>query len=146
MSQDITVSPGSVNFGDVTVGTTASQTVTVTNDGTAPLTIGQVSALTGAFSIVTDGCSTLVLAPTDSCDIDIEFTPTATGSASDSFDIPSDDPDEDPVTVSVSGNGATESPFRASNNGSALDLWTLLVLGLGGLAAKLRRSRARPIR
>ncbi len=100
---DITVSPTSVDFGGVTVGDSKSEVITVTNDGTADLTITSVSSLSDPFSI-TDGC-TGTLAPSDSCAITVNFAPSAVGTFSDSLDITSDDPDEGTVSVSVSGEG-----------------------------------------
>jgi len=97
-----------VPFGSVTVGASSDQTVTVMNDGTADLVIGTVAsadALAAPFSILNDTCSGQTLAPTASCTLTARFSPTATGAANDTFDIPSNDPDENPVTVNVSGTG-----------------------------------------
>ncbi len=41
--------------------------------------------------------------------VTVRFTPTATGSFMDSFDIPSNDPDQPVVTMQVSGAGVTSS-------------------------------------
>jgi len=105
---DITVSPTSVDFGSVAVGSSDSKTVTVKNDGTADLNITSVSTLSGPFS-TTDGCTGQTLAPAASCTVTIDFAPTAAGTYSDSFVISSDDPDESSVTVNVSGEGAQVS-------------------------------------
>ncbi len=106
------VAPASDNqiaFGSIVLNQTGTQTVTVANTGTANLTLGQVAmanALAAPFSIASDGCSGEVLAPAQSCLVQVEFQPTAVGTFSDSLDIPSDDPDTATVTVSVSGVGA----------------------------------------
>ncbi|MHC4445137.1 MAG: choice-of-anchor D domain-containing protein [Planctomycetota bacterium] len=97
-----------IPFGNVTVGTSSDQTVTVANDGNTDLVLDQIAvadSLAAPFSIQNDTCSEQTLAPGESCTLDIRFSPTATGTFNDSFDIPSNDPDEDPVTVSVSGTG-----------------------------------------
>lgn len=127
-----------IPFTDVNVYGFGHQTVTVTNDGAGILTIGDVGAnnpLQGAFSIVADGCSKMVLAPTESCTIGVEFRPTAIQAYNDAFDIPSDDPDENPVTIAVSGNGKPVS----KKGSSALDPVTLLGLGLLGFGLRRRR-------
>ncbi|GAB4389424.1 MAG: hypothetical protein Kow0025_14650 [Thermodesulfovibrionales bacterium] len=101
-----------VPFGDVATGGTATQTVTVSNAGNAALnigTIGSANALAAPFAIAADNCSGQTLAQGASCSFDITFSPSAAGAFSDSLDIPSDDPDENPVTVSVSGNGASSA-------------------------------------
>jgi len=107
-----------VPFGSVTVGSSADQTVTVTNAGTDNLVLGTVAfanPLAAPFSIPsgTDNCSGTTLAPSASCTITVRFAPASTTTAVDSFDIPSNDPDENPVTVSLSGTGVLNSPPSA---------------------------------
>ncbi len=94
-----------VPFGDVTEANTSTQTVTVQNDGNAALNIGALGTPAAPFSILSDTCSGMSLAPSASCDLTVEFSPTATGLFNDSFGIPSDDSDENPVIVNVSGTG-----------------------------------------
>ena len=104
-----------IPFGNVTEGTTLSQTVTVSNDGSADLVVGDIAAsnpLETPFSLQDDICSGLTLAPTASCTFDISYSPVVSGVFVDSFDIPSNDPDEDSITVSVSGTGLS----AAGNN------------------------------
>ena len=95
-----------VPFGNVTEMTTADQTVTVTNDGNANLTLLALVAPAAPFSILNDTCSSFVVIPTDNCTFDVHFAPTTTGMFNSSVAIPSDDPDENPVTVNISGTGA----------------------------------------
>jgi hypothetical protein len=96
----------SVPFGSVNAGSTASQTVTVKNTGTANLVIGTVGTLGAPFSIKTDSCSSQTIAPAASCTITVAFAPVTTGTFTDSFSIPSNDPAKSTVTVNVSGDGA----------------------------------------
>jgi YVTN family beta-propeller protein len=71
------VSPGSLSFGNQTVGTpSASQPVTLSNTGTAALTIASITA-SGDFS-QTNTCAGSV-AVSSSCTINVTFTPTAPG-------------------------------------------------------------------
>ena len=102
---DITVTPLSVTFGDVLVGTTADRVVTVKNDGDANLTIGPVTNPAAPFSIVEDNVSNQTLAPGGEATLTVRFSPAAAGSFNGSFNIPSNDPDENPVTVNLSGHG-----------------------------------------
>lgn len=98
----------SLEYGDITEFSFSDQTVTVTNDGTADLVMGAVSAtdtLSTPFAIETDGCSSQTLAPAANCAISIRFEPQSTGAFTDSFDIPSNDADESSVVISVSGSG-----------------------------------------
>ena len=94
-----------VPFGDVTELSSSEAIVTVTNDGTAYLVVGNIDTPVPPFSIVNDNCSAQTIAPGESRTFTVRFEPTATGEFEDSFDIPSNDPDENPVTVAVNGTG-----------------------------------------
>lgn len=106
-----TVAPAtdlSVPFGDVTELTTATRTVTVTNQGGVNLLLGGVglaNSLAPPFALASDNCSAATLAPAASCTFNVTFLPDNVGSFSDSLDIPSNDADEPSVTLAVSGNG-----------------------------------------
>ncbi len=81
----LTLAPGSVAFGNEIVDdTTDAQTVTLTNDGDVASGVPTV-ALTGddadQFTIVDNGCTTAVPAG-GTCEVDVAFAPTASGSAS----------------------------------------------------------------
>ncbi|MEM4720705.1 MAG: choice-of-anchor D domain-containing protein [Candidatus Methanomethylicaceae archaeon] len=102
---DITVNPSAVQFGNVNVGNSSDQTVTVQNDGTGNLTIGTISSPSTPFSKVADNCSGHTLSPLQSCTVTYRFTPTSGGSFSGNSNIPSNDPDENPKTVTLSGTG-----------------------------------------
>ena len=142
-----------VPFGNVTEGTTRDRTVTVTNSGNAALiigTIGAVNPVAAPFSIVTDNCSTVSLAPAASCAVLLRYTPADAGTdAADSLEIPSNDPDESLVTVSLTGSRialgqggvTTPEPTGASGGFMAIDPATILLLGTAGLWG-LRRRRA----
>jgi sugar lactone lactonase YvrE len=95
-----------VPFGSVQQGATSDQTVTITNTGTADLVIGTIAnanPLAAPFSISANTCSGQTLAPSGTCALTVRFAPSANGSFSDSFDIPSDDPDTATVAITVSG-------------------------------------------
>jgi len=98
-----------VPFGDVTELSSSEAIVTVTNDGTAYLVVGNIDTPVPPFSIVNDNCSAQTIAPGESRTFTVRFEPTATGEFEDSFDIPSNDPDENPVIVSVGGTGSSDS-------------------------------------
>ncbi len=82
-------------FGTVNQGMVARRTVTIGNDGTVNLVVGQiglVNPLAGPFAITTDGCSGKSIAPSTTCAVTVEFHPNSTGDFSSGFDIPSNDP------------------------------------------------------
>jgi CSLREA domain-containing protein len=107
----------SIPFGGVLIGGSADATVTVTNDGTAPLVIGQIASanpLAAPFSILNDTCSVKTIAPAATCTLTVHFAPTASGAASDTFDIPGTGLPT--VTVSVTGTGGTSITTTTGNN------------------------------
>ncbi|WP_162604958.1 choice-of-anchor D domain-containing protein [Geomonas terrae] len=107
---NLSVSPNAYNFGSRKLNTNTTQTFTVANTGTAPLTVGQLS-LSGAadFKMTTDNCSKKTLSPSASCTATVSFTPTLEGQQSATLTIPSEDPDS-PATVSLTGVGTNLLP------------------------------------
>lgn len=109
----VSLSPSSVAFGNQVVGTTSpGQSVTVTNSGTDVLNIG-TATVAAPFGIVADGCSKTAVAAGASCTFQVNFAPSAAGSANGSLSIPDDAPGS-PQSVTLSGTGiqphATASP------------------------------------
>jgi len=101
----ITVSPTSINFGNVNVGSHSNQMVTVKNYGLENLIIGDITHPSAPFSITVDNCSGQTLATGESNTLTVRFSPTSRGTFSSSFDIPSNDPDDNPMTVNLEGTG-----------------------------------------
>jgi subtilisin family serine protease len=86
---------GNVNFGTVTVGqVSAVKTVIAKNTGLSDLTFSFVGldGKQGAFIIIGDGCTGTTLAKGASCEVDVTFRPTATGSATGNIGFESNDP------------------------------------------------------
>jgi hypothetical protein len=82
----VDVTGGPLAFGTVVSGqTSAAQTLTVSNSGTAATASGVTVSFTGAFSRPTGAaggtCGTTTLAAGASCTINVVFTPTALGAA-----------------------------------------------------------------
>jgi hypothetical protein len=105
------VSPISLVFGNQNVGTVSpAKTVTLSNTGTAPLTITTIAS-TGDFK-QTNNCGTSV-AVGASCSISVAFAPTATGTRTGTVII-TDNAANSPQSVSLAGTGgapaATLSP------------------------------------
>src|SRR5213079_223736 len=77
----VSLSPASLTYASQDTGSTsAPQTVTVTNTGSASLFINSAAVPnTLDFTVVNDGCSGLTLAAGASCSVSITFSPTAAG-------------------------------------------------------------------
>jgi hypothetical protein len=129
----LTVSPSSLNFGSVEVGTTsAPQTLTVTNTGS---TTGEVAGLdiqdppgtggaggVGEFTLQVSGpgqdCTEVVLAPGASCSESLTFTPFLAGPQPIVVYVEADangtEPYQNVATASVTGNGTSPGAVLAS--------------------------------
>jgi hypothetical protein len=109
------ITPSSFSFGNVAVGTTDSQTIQLSNTGTAALTVSQVSVAGSAFS--TSGLTLpLTFSPGQTSTFNVQFSPVSAGSASGSLTITSNAPGS-PVTMALAGTGmATTLTLRLSSN------------------------------
>jgi hypothetical protein len=106
----VTLSPANLTFTGQTVGSTSpSQTVTLTNTGSAALAVSGVS-INDDFA-QTNTCGTSVAAG-GSCTIKVTFTPTSSGSHSGTLSI-NDSAPGSPHTVLLAGaaSGGTSGPL-----------------------------------
>jgi hypothetical protein len=127
--------PTSLTFGAQVIGTTsAAQTETVTNTGTASLTLSTVTiggTNPGDFTKGSDTCSGATVVPNSACTVNVTFTPSATGSRSASLNFV-DNASNGPQSVNLSGTGTginnavptitSISPMSATAGGAALAL------------------------
>ena len=104
----LAVTPTSVSFGNVTVGSPNSQTIQLTNTGTGVLTISQVSVTTGTgYSASTPALTSLN--PGQSTTFNVQFAPASAGSASGSVSVLSNAPNS-PAMIPLSGTGVAATP------------------------------------
>lgn len=113
----VTFTPTSLTFGAQAIGTTsAAQSVTVANTGTASLFINSAAVPnTLDFTVVSDGCSGLTLAPGASCSMSMTFSPTASGTRSAALTVTDNAPGS-PQTAPITGTGTGQNPPLALNN------------------------------
>ena len=100
-SGQLTLNPASLDFGDVAVGSSSTQTVTLTNSGDASVTISQADLTGTGFSV---NSILLTLAAGQTTTFDVTFAPATSGSASGSLSLISDAANS-PTTLSLAGNG-----------------------------------------
>ena len=105
----LSASPASVTFGNVTVGTTATQNDQITNTGNAAVDITTISATGTGFSVT--GGSNTILSPNQSVTVTVGFNPQTAGSASGSLTVSSNAP---ALNVSLSGTGTNGSSFQTN--------------------------------
>jgi lysophospholipase L1-like esterase len=100
----ISVSPTSLAFGEVNVGSTSpGQSVSVKNTGTADLKFTSISATNAAFNIA-NGCGS-TLSAGSSCTISVTFRPDTAGFYAANLSIVSNASNTPTVNVALSGTG-----------------------------------------
>jgi len=99
----LTITPSSASFGNVTVGSSNSQTIQLTNSGTGVLTISQVGASGTGYSTSALALP-LSLNPSQSTTFNVQFAPASAGSVSGSVSIVSNAPNS-PTSINLSGTG-----------------------------------------
>ena len=119
------VAPASLAFGSATTATTsASQDVTVTNNGATDLVVTGATLMgtdPGEFTIpiVTNTCGTV--APAGSCTIGVAFAPTTAGAKSATLSIAHNAPGS-PSTVTLTGTGVAPVPLTTFSLPTSQDL------------------------
>ncbi|MFQ5558221.1 MAG: choice-of-anchor D domain-containing protein, partial [Acidimicrobiales bacterium] len=124
---EIVVSPlPALGFGSAGVGSPVDMMVTVSNVGTATLSVSDVSVTAGGaeFSVLAGG-GAFGVAPGAGHDVTVRFVPGSAGSFAGNLRISSDDADESVVDVALTGDGVLAvpeivvSPLPALGFGSA---------------------------
>ena len=109
----VSVVPSSVSFGNVIVGSASTQSIALTNSGTANLTVTQ--ATVSGNGVTTNGLTLPVtLTPGQTTNFNVAFSPTTTGSVSGGVSLASNAPTS-PTIIAISGTGvAAASQLTAS--------------------------------
>ncbi len=116
-SPELSVRPGALSFGDVTLGSPTSQSVALVSTGTSAVTITSVNLAGAGFSIA-GGSFPITLTPNQQIAIPVEFDPTATGAVTGQIVVTSDS-STGPATIVLSGNGvASPTPQLAVSPGA----------------------------
>ncbi|MBV9367881.1 MAG: choice-of-anchor D domain-containing protein [Solirubrobacterales bacterium] len=109
----LSVSPKQAIFGNVLLGSSTSQTFTLTNAGDAPLQLQELFVASGSPQVfpMSDGCAARQLAPGAACQVTVGFIPIAVGVKDASLFVISN---QGPVSIiGLSGAGV------APNSGSS---------------------------
>jgi len=94
----------SVNFGSITIGSSTSQLISLTNTGNENLKISAVSVSGTGYTV--SGGSNVTLTPSQSVTVSVNFEPSAAGVASGRLTVASNASNSN-VQVAVSGTGVT---------------------------------------
>ena len=96
----LTVKPGSLAFGSVSVNSTATLPVTIASTGTGPVTITS-AAITGAGFSVSGASFPVTVNPKQTVTLSVQFQPTTAGSATGTLSIGSNASRHTTVAVSL---------------------------------------------
>ncbi|MFO0753176.1 MAG: choice-of-anchor D domain-containing protein [Thermodesulfovibrionales bacterium] len=126
----ISVSPATLDLGTVKTAASSQRSITITNEGNAPLTISsiEISGTDGADFNVLTGCA--VLPEGDSCAATVVFAPSAGGAKNATLTVQSDDPYYPAYTVALSGTASSAAaPSISVDTASISFLYTNIEFG-----------------
>lgn len=118
------VSASTLSFGSVAVNSAATNTVTLTSSGTSPVTVNSATATGAGFSIVA-GTFPAILNPNQSMTLQLQFKPTAAGTATGQLAINSNVTGGNTV-VALSGTGTVANP-KLTVSATALNFGSVAV-------------------
>ncbi|MDO4724521.1 MAG: choice-of-anchor D domain-containing protein, partial [Comamonadaceae bacterium] len=130
----VQISPATLDLGNATVGASSpAQTVTLTNNGTGPLTLGAAPAVSGPFEIAAGStCAAGAnIAAGGNCTVNVVFKPTAAGPANGSLTI-AHNAAGSPSTVALRGAGQAAP---APNAQVSISHWEFGVIAVGNESA-----------
>ena len=108
----LSASPTSLNFGSITTGATATQSVTLTNSGNSSVSLSQIG-ISGTGFNNSGFALPLTLAPGQATSLNATFAPTTSGNFSGSVNITSNATNS-PLAVSLSGSGTAPMSHSAT--------------------------------
>ena len=110
----LSASPTSLSFGSLTTGTSATQSVTLSNTGNSSVSISQITESGAGFS-TTGIALPLSLAAGQSTSFSVAFAPMATGSLTGSITVVSNAANS-PLSIALSGTGTAAVSHTVSLN------------------------------
>ena len=102
----LTVSATTLSFGSVAVGSSATQSVTLTSSGTSSLTVNSASVSGTGFAIL-GGSFPLTLTPSQTTTLQVQFKPTTSGAATGQLTISSNSSSGSTTAVALNGSGTS---------------------------------------
>jgi hypothetical protein len=116
-SPQLSLSATSLSFGNVTVNSAAAKSLTLTSTGTSPVTVNS-AAITGAGFTIVAASFPVTLNQTQSVTLQVQFDPTATGTASGQIAISSNSTTGSTTSVALSGTGTAANPQLSMSAGT----------------------------
>jgi hypothetical protein len=107
----LSINATSIAFGDVTLNTPATQSLTLTSTGTAPVTVSSAT-ISGTGYSVSGATFPLTLSAEQTVTLSVEFDPTAAGADSGTLTISSNSSTNSTATISLSGTGGSSETYE----------------------------------
>ena len=124
VTNPVSLQPTKLTFTSQTIGTTsASQTVTLKNNGTSILSIATV-AVSGNY-LETDNCAGKNIASRATCTINVQFQPTGDGSIAGAITV-TDSAATSPQTAALTGTGSGSFSFSPASLSFGLETLNLV--------------------
>jgi len=114
-SGSLQIAQSSVSFGNVSIGSTATATVTVTNLGSAPVAISALNVSGKGFSVAQGSLPTTLAAAGGTYTINVNFIPASAGAATGQLTVSSNSAGVGSKTVDLNGTGVTSAPAPPSS-------------------------------
>jgi centrosomal CEP192-like protein/ASPM-SPD-2-Hydin domain-containing protein/HYDIN/CFA65/VesB family protein len=140
----LTVSPTSVNFGNVPLNVASSQSVKLTSTGTAPVTISAATVTGPPFS-VTGGSFPVTLNPNQSVTLQVQFNPSAAGAASGRLTVTSDSTTGATTNIQLGGTGTVATTPQLTVSPQSLSFGNVAVNSSTTLPVTLTSSGTAPV-
>ena len=139
----LTANATSFTFGNVVTGSKSSQTLTLTNTGSATIMISQATVYGADFNVA-GGMSSVSIAAGQKQAVQIQFAPQAAGSSNGSFVVASDASDST-LAISLSGTGIaglsiTTQPFSHSVTAGQAATFDVAAVGSGTLTYQWKKN------
>jgi hypothetical protein len=122
----LSASAASLSFGDVTVNTGTTQSLTLTSTGTSAVTVNS-AAITGAGFTIIGGSLPATLNPTQTMTLQVQFKPTTTGTASGQITIGSNSSTGGTTVVNLSGTSTAALSPQLSVSAASLSFGSVTV-------------------
>jgi hypothetical protein len=109
----LTANASTVSFGNVALNTAATQTVTLTSSGSNAVTVSNAT-VSGAGFALTGGTVPVTLAPGQTANLDLQFDPAGSGSASGNLTITSNAVSGATITIALAGTGESSTTYQVN--------------------------------
>jgi hypothetical protein len=140
----LTVNPGSLSFGNVTVGSSATQSVALASTGAAPVKV-TAAAISGTGFTVSGASFPVTLSPKQVVTLNVQFKPTASGAALGKLTLSSDSSSSSTATISLTGTGTESTTPTLTVNPASLSFGNVSVGSSATQAVTLASTGTAPV-